>query len=82
VAQSSDNKGNGNHRPMSGQDRDHLLTVSEVALLLRQSESQVRQFASNRDLPAVRLPSYGDGLRRSLLFRRVDVERFIEDHVE
>lgn len=53
-------------------DAPSLLTVSEVADLLRVSPRTVQRYAADRKLPAVTLPS-GRGLR----FRREDIDAFL-----
>jgi excisionase family DNA binding protein len=57
-----------------------LLTVEEVAALLRLKPSSIYDAAARGRLPAVRLWT---GRRRSVVrFRRADIERFIAERVQ
>ena len=54
---------------------DDLLTVSEVAVLLRLNEQTVRKWLRERRLPGIYLGTRQAGWR----VRRSDVERFLDE---
>lgn len=58
---------------MSIGDLPDLLTVPEVAKLLRCSRGSIYKRIERRQIPHIRLG-------RTILFRRVEIEKYLNDH--
>jgi excisionase family DNA binding protein len=62
---------------LEAQEPKTYLTVREAALYLRVSEGWLYRQAESRSIPCVRIAG-----RRNIRFRRADLDRWMEGHLE